>query len=228
MAALTASEQDRLEHCVAIVRAGQQTFLEVASALAEIREGKLYRATHASFGEFARETFGFERAHANRLAAAGEIAAAHPGIQNERQAREVARVPVERRAEVVERSTGEDGTVDSARLRENVRAVAEVSPVGDTHEAPEPAGPDTGEFDRLLGALRSAIRDVKALGSTSAGAFLPVQRVVSALQNAGTALKHSIPTCPCYACRDGVGCKVCRGTGWITEELEKARPEVVE
>lgn len=244
MDALTVSEQDRLEHCVAIVRRGQQTFLEVASALAEIRDGRLYRATHSSFVEFARETFGFEKSHAHRLAAAGEIAVEHPEIRNENQARELARVPKDRRAEVIEQSK-RDGVIDAQRLRENARAAVEQSPVGDSTPTPSPerppvepsdssAGeaasgeivPDESWFGDCIKQLREVNRWVAALAETPAGAFISLQRVQTDIDNAILALKAAQPTRDCYACA-GAGCKVCRTTGRITELLWKHRPESV-
>ena len=55
---LTAPEKKRLTVCTQTVDNGQAVFIEVGNALAEIRDGKLYRTSHKTFGAFCKEQWG--------------------------------------------------------------------------------------------------------------------------------------------------------------------------
>jgi N6-adenosine-specific RNA methylase IME4 len=58
---LTRVESNRLAHLEAVIREGLEQFLEVARALLEIQQGRLYRATHATFDGYVTERFGIAR-----------------------------------------------------------------------------------------------------------------------------------------------------------------------
>lgn len=62
----------RLAELETVIERGQQTFVEVGNALAEIRDQRLYKETHATFEAYCRERWGFGRNYANK-----QIAAAH-------------------------------------------------------------------------------------------------------------------------------------------------------
>ncbi|HEX6762895.1 MAG TPA: hypothetical protein VF094_08855 [Gaiellaceae bacterium] len=49
---LDSRESARLAELEHVVEQGLQTFVEVGLALAEIRDGRLYRATHSTFAEY--------------------------------------------------------------------------------------------------------------------------------------------------------------------------------
>jgi hypothetical protein len=53
--ALTAGERLDLTAAETIIREGLEKFIEVGQALAEIRDRRLYRATHRTFEEYAHE-----------------------------------------------------------------------------------------------------------------------------------------------------------------------------
>ncbi len=71
-APLTPEEEAELAKCVAAVDRGMQTFIEVGQALGRIRDGRLYRETHATFEDFCRQRWGMDRVNAHR-----HIEAAH-------------------------------------------------------------------------------------------------------------------------------------------------------
>lgn len=64
---LTITEQEKLEACEAVIRENLESFLSVGKALWEIRQGKLYRATHKTFEAYCDEKFGLERRNAYHL-----------------------------------------------------------------------------------------------------------------------------------------------------------------
>lgn len=79
-----------LAECEEVIERGRLTFLEVGSALAAIRDGRLYQNTHATFEAYCRERWGMSRQHAYRQIAAARRAALSPMgdmPSNERQVR---------------------------------------------------------------------------------------------------------------------------------------------
>lgn len=100
-----------------VIERGISTFVEVGKALLEIREQRLYRDQFDTFQDYCKERWGFDRTYAHRLIEGARVVenVAHgqqSEIQiNERQARELARLPDEQQAEVwaevIERTDGE-------------------------------------------------------------------------------------------------------------------------
>lgn len=89
---LTVEEEHTLTALEGIVAAGLDSFIAVGNALAEIHNRKLYRATHATFEDYARDRFGISRFHAYRQIEAARIAnVVLPigNIERESQAREL-------------------------------------------------------------------------------------------------------------------------------------------
>jgi hypothetical protein len=84
-------ERGRLTELEAVIERGIATFVDVGLALAEIRDGRLYRQTHSTFDDYCRERWGFSRSRGYRLIRAAELAAVSPvgDIPNERQARTI-------------------------------------------------------------------------------------------------------------------------------------------
>jgi hypothetical protein len=72
--ALTPAERSRLAELAQIVERGLEQFLQVARALIEIRDGRLYRETHPTWEAFVRERFGMARGTAYGLMQAARVA----------------------------------------------------------------------------------------------------------------------------------------------------------
>ena len=70
---LTEAEQQHLAECEAIIENGINTFIEVADALLEVCEQKLYRATHKTFQNYCADRWNMTARHANRLMLSGEV-----------------------------------------------------------------------------------------------------------------------------------------------------------
>ena len=64
---LTRSEKTDLGRLEQTIQAGLAGFLTAGSALAEIRDRRLYRLTHATFEAYCRDRWGLGRSHAYRL-----------------------------------------------------------------------------------------------------------------------------------------------------------------
>ena len=126
---LTDVETDRLDELEHVVARGLQTFVEVGQALGEIRDRRLYRATHGTFDNYCRERWGFVASRARQLIAAAETvtavtAAGLPAPSTEAVTREMAplRSEPERLREVwAEAVDGADGAPTAKQVSEAVR-----------------------------------------------------------------------------------------------------------
>ncbi len=100
----------RLRELETVIERGLQTYIDVGNALLEIREGRLYRETHATFEEYCLGKWGWGIRRAQQLMQAADVAqslvpdANHgsplPPPGSERVARELARIaePEQRQA----------------------------------------------------------------------------------------------------------------------------------
>jgi hypothetical protein len=133
-AELTTQEAARLEALKAVVSAGIESYYKMGEALREIRDSRLYRATHSNFEDFCRETWGLSRVHAHRLIDASDVAENLLPIGNapatESQAREL--TPLKREPEAqraawsVAVETAPESGVTAAHVKQVVDATREV------------------------------------------------------------------------------------------------------
>lgn len=72
--ALDPADQADLTRLAAIVERHIADYAAVGHALREIRDRRLYRASHETFEEFTRERWSMDRGYADRLIAAAEVA----------------------------------------------------------------------------------------------------------------------------------------------------------
>lgn len=94
-----------LHELEAIVAKGKDTFIEVGLALARIRDGRLWSATHASWEQYCRQRWGWTTRRANQIAQganlAADLAAGGTIVPHESHARELARVEPDHRGLVL-------------------------------------------------------------------------------------------------------------------------------
>jgi hypothetical protein len=111
--ALAIAEKETLAELEEVIKRGRDAFIEVAEALKTIREGRLYRDTHATFEDYVRDRWSMSGAYAYQQMNAGktvkELPPGTPKPQNEGQARELAKVPEEARPLVMEKATEATG-----------------------------------------------------------------------------------------------------------------------
>jgi len=106
---LAGTEQEALRRCEAIIERGVQTFIEVGEALAEIRDGKLYRAGYGTFDDYCRERWGIGRGRAYQLMDAATVTREMSTVvdnppKTEREARAVAKAAPADRGRVLDRA----------------------------------------------------------------------------------------------------------------------------
>jgi hypothetical protein len=103
---LSETERDERNQLEAVITSGIKTFVEVGTALLTIAEKRLYRETHGSFEPYCQEKWGMSARQAYRLCEAATVVKSLPKncdqlVTNEAQARELARVPAEKREAVL-------------------------------------------------------------------------------------------------------------------------------
>jgi hypothetical protein len=62
-----------LQSCERIIKAGQQTFVEVGTALMQIRDGRLYRAEFRTFEDYCQKRWGWSQNYGKRLVDASAV-----------------------------------------------------------------------------------------------------------------------------------------------------------
>jgi hypothetical protein len=109
---------------------GLTTFYAVGTALAAIRDGRLYRETHNTFEEYCRERWGFTRMRASQMIAASAVYEnVNHGLQppaTERQARPLTALPAEQQAAVWQKAveSAPNGTITAEHVARTVRNLA--------------------------------------------------------------------------------------------------------
>lgn len=93
---ITMAESKRLVELEEIIESGVTTFIKVGEALAEIRDNRLYKASHATFEDYCQGEWQMSRFNAYNLikssAAAVNVDQGKQGPMNERQARPLAKL----------------------------------------------------------------------------------------------------------------------------------------
>jgi hypothetical protein len=133
IATLTRAEEIALADCEERIERGLKTFIEVGSALAVIRDSKLYRESYETFEAYAKERWNLSRPRAYELMTAAEVVSGMPDtevpVENARQAVELAKVPEPERAgvwrETVERTAGKPTAAAVREVSEEQRKRAD-------------------------------------------------------------------------------------------------------
>jgi hypothetical protein len=167
-------ERTRLAELEAVVDAGLETFVQVGLALREIRDARLYRDTHATFGDYLDERWNMSRSRGYRLIDAAQVAelvSPMGDIPNERQARELVPLLADE-AELVKSWRELKAEHGDAVTASGIRAIVQ------SHLAPEL---DFEEFLSRARTVAAHIRETLALLEARArdpAALSYVQRLV--------------------------------------------------
>lgn len=120
---LTRDEALALADYEQTIERGIRTYIEVGTALGQIREQRLYRALAATFEDYCHSRWGFNRHRAAQLIGALDVVTTVtseglPAPANEGQARALGQVPRERQAEVWREVTETEGKVTAEKIRD--------------------------------------------------------------------------------------------------------------
>ncbi|GGB71492.1 hypothetical protein [Deinococcus soli (ex Cha et al. 2016)] len=163
---LSTQEQTTLAQLEGTIRDGWHGFVTVGEALLTIRDQRLYRAAHRTFGDYCEQVWGWSRQRAQQLMDAAQTSQALSTIglqpENERQARELKEAAkvvqhlepeqVVAVAQYIKTATGTNKPTTS-----QVKAAAEVAASIDAHATVQ--HPDTGAevpLHTLTGEQRAA------------------------------------------------------------------------
>ena len=140
--ALTTTESQVLSDCERIINRGLIGFKEVGNALLKIRDGKLYRQEHETFEAYCDSRWSMTRRRAYQIMESSEAVESLPPnlctiVHKEGPARELAKVPAEKRSQVVEVAAAA-GPVTAKSIKEAAAKVVEPSPAPKLEPEPEP------------------------------------------------------------------------------------------
>ena len=129
MTQLTLIEQNELQQHEAVIERGLKTFVEVGMALAAIRDGGLYKQSHATFEDYCQRRWRMARQTAYQYIDAAQVTenvrnCGHlPAPANEAQARPLARLEPEQQREAwaLTVETAPHGIVTAAHVKKTVR-----------------------------------------------------------------------------------------------------------
>lgn len=179
----------RLSELEAIVDRGSKTVMDVAVALTEIREQRLYKGSHTTFAEYVEERFGFGKRWANML------------IQKTR--------PELPPAEV---AAVQEEPVEGWELPD------ESSEQPASHPSRAPIDDATEAFAAVLSDMREFKERVLALATGEHSAFLALPSITALLTNLHSEIVWGQPSQPCpHEPFDRLhiqSCQ-CRGVNWL-------------
>ncbi len=146
---LTVAECDRLTALEQTIERGLQTFVDVGTALLEIRDTRLYRQAFGTFEEYCRDRWGFTRMRASQMIAAAQVVG-NLDVNNclqfpatESQARPLTGLPVDLQREAWQRAieTAPNGKITAAHVASVVDSLtADDEPeIDDTPDDDEPS-----------------------------------------------------------------------------------------
>ena len=205
---LTQDESERLTVLEPIIREGMASFVEVGQALLEISDKRLYRATHDTFREYCQDRWEMSAQRAYQLCEAAEVIKAFPEkstivdkITTESQARELARVPEPKRADVLEAAVTKAARRGKPLTAASIKEAAEESEV-DANEVTQAeiqtaGGTDSDpsrpvfhpRLDAIIDAVEAAAFDLQAFRDGTEQ-FTPggAEDVADALRTAAAAI----------------------------------------
>lgn len=244
---LSTVERKTLRALEATIETGKQAFIEVGTALRDIRDSRLYRESHKSFDAYVQDRWSIKKTYAHDLINAvavannvrncgqnvvdGAVISSVPEIPNEAVARELAKAPKEEQAEVWEEVTSTAPKVTAAAVRSVVeKRAATTESAAKTQPPLKPAYPphvqealDNARVGTdIIDDINSALRKVKALTKGSGLELLlsKHQQITSFLQSAKSAISTTIPDSVCPRC-NGKKCTQCGNYGWVTSLLSQ-------
>lgn len=132
---LTTEEAAEYAECMAVVDDGMAGFVRVGNALLRISDKRLYRGEYSTFEEFCQKKYEMSASRAYQLARGAEVVNALPKESQqivESQARELAKVPAEKRLKVLKVAEAK-GKVTAKTIKE--AAVEVLPPAPQTEDA---------------------------------------------------------------------------------------------
>lgn len=179
---LAAPELSRLADCEGVIERGMATFIEVGSALMEVRDSRLYRDAHGTFEDYCRERWSLSLSRSYQLIDAAQVSTVVE-ITNERQARELA--PLRNEPEQMREAwaeANEGGEPTALKVREAVRSRMDVHYSSDSPEWSTPQD----LFDELDSEFHFALDVCATTGNAKCERYFTVEQDGLAQEWTGT------------------------------------------
>jgi hypothetical protein len=158
MSALDNFERVELRVAESVIEEGLKTFVDVGQALADIRDGRLYRADHATFEDYCSDRWGIGKSRAYQLinaAATTSTIVDAPVPANEGQARALIGLDPEQAAETMRTAhEATDGNLTAAAIK---AARPDTPAPADDREADAGAGLPNSSDAVAMGAPASEV-----------------------------------------------------------------------
>ena len=243
-------DDQRLAELEKTIARGKKTFVEVGLALAEIRDLRLYRREYSGFAEYCREKWGWNKSYAYYMIDSAEVVKALPEkvstiVDTESQARELAKIPAQDRAGVVQAIVDEGKPLTAKEIKKHLPPPPMrpngAQATGRPALPPPPPPPSevldgtgwpipthliplwnrTGEVQEMLTVLSRIKGALRSAQDNKDMLFAEVcfSSALSQLDQAWTDIKTAKPFAVCPACQGQVPdkCTLCRGRGLISE-----------
>jgi len=230
-----------------IIDVGLSGFMDVAGALTVIKQKGLYKDEFNTFDQYCTQKWHMTKQHVYRkikafdvikqVASSQKVTHGLPNAPepNERQARELAKLPAAKQAEawkaVVEVAPQKNGKpqVTGQLVKSVVRKINDQKPSG-KQERPRLKLLKKGElsewvaeainnktkFNEILSHIAKAKALAKVLCESPLGAHINWNRLDIDLKNVRGNIRIAMPYGPCPYCGQD-GCKACNKQGWLTK-----------
>ena len=214
MTTRTPQRATRLDELETIIHANQHAFIAVAEAFREIKDSRLYRATHSSFDAYCRDRWNLSGSYGYRLSKAGQhiakLAPTEPSPPSVRQASQPQ--PPDDDIDFSEPARPTPAPQPPKHTPPTIPTDRFNRPITNPIAAATYA--QSGQIDQRLKQLRSIRDDIKKLADQPIGAFIRADQFVAEIESAINVLKFAVPYAACVYCDTG-GCQACHDQGWL-------------
>lgn len=222
---LTRQEKSRLAELEAIIAKGVKTFAATGQALIEVNASKLYKQEYSSFDLYCKERWSLSKSRAYQLIEGAKVIESVHNCGhnlNEAQARELGKVPEEKRGKVLK----EASKAGPPTAKKVAKAAAEILP------GPEVEAEEVFDIPALAEPYKLAARQLDGIRRNLKASYEDPDerkhvesfygRVDGYLHSARTAINQATPAKICPRC-DGDGCNTCQQSGYWTKQLASSR-----
>ena len=188
---LSLVEKNNLQYHEQVIEKGLASFIEVGESLMAIREGKLYRDEFpqgtGGFETYCKVRWGFTRSNAYKLMmeskAGKQIVDSCPQNEPSRNtARELAKVPTEKRQEVIERTIEKEGKLTAKAIRDTAKETEPVEVVEES-KLKRPPQSTVDDFSPAMQYARLAVLQLDKINDADPERETAFQTVIEYIYN---------------------------------------------
>jgi len=221
------------------IKQHKDSFIKCGVALAKIRDQKLFRKDYATFEEYCQDIWGWSANYGRRLISMSSIAKACPvgTVSTERQARALAPVPEEHRAEVIKLASS-SGSATASSIASAAKVVkAKFTPPAAVLDETGIAIPEIPmkywnrrqEVLDILKTIRELQNHLDRAKKDDDLLYIEVNNsVIADLMMLKEAVSYALPhaVCTCNG-RNSSKCTLCKGRGIVSKQLWHKVPREV-